>query len=417
MRKAGIPSACGRRSPQGQVLMHCAASFRRAVAVPKRPASTTCRRSSYPNLRGSSTRRSPDTRGTAVSAYTRISSMVQQRRHTPRAKAASVVKGSAKLRLVPKPPSHQGEMRAKVTYPQPPSSPLWRDSFASTALAEIVDRSTHAALARFTIGLSPMTLISAYIDWAAHLAFSPGKQFQLAEKVVKKLLRLARYAGRRATSTEPTEPCIEPLPQDKRFVADAWRNPPYDITHQAFLLMQQWWHSATTGVRGVTPQNEHMVAFGSRQFLDVFSPSNFLLTNPELIQRTQDDAGMNLVRGWQNLIEDWERAAAGSKRVGTEAFEVGRNVALTPGKVIYRNRLMELIQYAPATAKVRPEPVLIVPAWIMKYYILDLSPGNSLVKYLTKQGYTVFMISWKNPGPEDRDSTMEDYRSLGIMAA
>src|SRR5437870_9619605 len=180
-------------------------------------------------------------------------SMVQQRRHTPRAKAASVVRGSAKLRLVAKPPSHQGELRAKVTYPKPPSSPLLRDSFASTALAEIVDRSTHAALARFTIGLSPMTLINAYIDWAAHLAFSPGKEFQLAEKSVKKSLRLARYAARRATSREPMEPCIEPLPQDKRFVAGAWRNPPYDITHQAFLLMQQWWHSATTGVRGVTP--------------------------------------------------------------------------------------------------------------------------------------------------------------------
>jgi polyhydroxyalkanoate synthase len=126
---------------------------------------------------------------------------------------------------------------------------------------------------------------------------------------------------------------------------------------------------------------------------------------------------MNFVGGAQHFIEDWERAVGGKKPAGADAFAVGRDVAVTPGKVIYRNRLIELIQYAPATAEVRPEPVLIVPAWIMKYYILDLSPQNSLVKYLTEQGFTVFMVSWKNPSAEDRDLSMEDYRTLGIMAA
>lgn len=301
--------------------------------------------------------------------------------------------------------------------PAPETPAFLRDSYAATAFAEVLDRSLHAALARFTVGVSPMTLIGAYADWAAHLTYSPGKQLHLAEKAARKWARLASYAARRAASQERCEPCIEPLAQDKRFLAEAWRQPPYDLIYQSFLLAQQWWHNAMTGVRGVNAQNERIVAFGTRQWLDVFSPSNQLLTNPEVLERTRTDLGMNLVRGAQNFLEDWEGALAGRKPVGTEAFRVGHDVAITPGKVVYRNRLIELIQYAPATAEVRPEPVLIVPAWIMKYYILDLSPHNSLVKYLTQKGYTVFMISWKNPGPEDRELSMENYRELGIMAA
>ena len=213
------------------------------------------------------------------------------------------------------------------------------------------------------------------------------------------------------------EPCIAPLPQDRRFLGEAWQKPPFDSIYQGFLLTQQWWHNAMTGVRGVTREHERTVAFATRQFLDILSPSNFLLTNPEVLQRTQKESGMNLMRGFRNAIEDWERSVGGHPPLGAEHFRVGQDVAVTPGKVIYQNRLIEVIQYLPATAKVRPEPVLIVPAWIMKYYILDLSPRNSLVKYLTEQGYTVFMISWKNPGPEDRDLSMEDYRKLGVMAA
>jgi polyhydroxyalkanoate synthase len=294
---------------------------------------------------------------------------------------------------------------------------LLRDSYGATAFAEVLDRSLHAAVARFTAGVSPMTLIGAYADWAAHLAHSPGKELQLAEKAIRKWLRLVTYANRSAFARGGCEPCIEPLPQDRRFRAEAWRRAPYDVVYQSFLLTQQWWHNATTGVHGVNAQHENIVAFGTRQWLDVFSPSNHPLLNPEVVDRTRMEMGMNFVRGAQNFLEDWERMAAGRGRVGTEAFRVGHEIAITPGKVVYRNRLIELIQYAPTTATVRPEPVLIVPAWIMKYYILDLSPGNSLVKYLTAQGYTVFMISWKNPGPADRDLSMEDYRTLGVMAA
>ncbi len=305
-----------------------------------------------------------------------------------------------------------GEPRARALDPEP-----LPDAFGSSAFADALDRSLHAAAARFSTALAPTTLIGAYADWAAHLAAAPGKQLLLAEKVARQWLRVANYATRRAVEREDCAPCIEPLAQDRRFAAEAWRQLPYDLTYQSFLLAQQWWHAATTGVRGVSPEHERMVAFGTRQWLDVFSPSNYLSTNPEVLERTRAEAGMNLLRGARYLAEDIEGAWSGRKAIGAEAFRVGHELAVTPGKVVFRNRLIELIQYAPATATVRPEPVLIVPAWIMRYYILDLSPHNSLVGYLVNQGYTVFMISWKNPGPDDRDLGMEDYRQLGVMAA
>jgi polyhydroxyalkanoate synthase subunit PhaC len=292
-----------------------------------------------------------------------------------------------------------------------------RDSYAVTAIADITDRSLHAAVARFTNGLSPAALADAYLDWATHLAYSPGKRLQLVDKAVRKAVRFANYACRCAMESGKTDLCIEPLPQDKRFVGEDWQSWPYKFIYQAFLLNQQWWHSATTGLRGMSKRHEDMVKFASRQILDMVSPSNFLLTNPEILRQTISKGGMNFVSGFQNLMEDWERAISGKKPVGTEKYAVGRDVAVTPGKVIYRNHLIELIQYAPQTEKVRPEPVVIIPAWIMKYYILDLSPQNSLVRYLTEQGFTVFMVSWRNPGPEDRDLGLDDYRTLGVMAA
>ena len=292
-----------------------------------------------------------------------------------------------------------------------------RDSYATTALADITDRSLNAAVARFTAGLSPAALTYAYLHWATHLAAAPGKRQLLVEKAMRKALRFGNYGLRYALSGGKTGCCIGPLPQDKRFANEAWQQWPYNFIYQGFLLQQQWWHNATTGVRGLSKQHENVVAFTTRQILDTVSPSNFLPTNPELLQHTLKEGGANLLRGWQNFVEDWERAVSGKKQAGAENFVVGRNVAVTPGKVIYRNRLIELIQYAPATEQVRPEPILIVPAWIMKFYILDLSPHNSLVKYLTAQGYTVFMVSWLNPGPDDRDLGMDDYRTLGVMAA
>jgi len=307
----------------------------------------------------------------------------------------------------------RSEPAREVSLPIPPE----RDSYSVTALADVTDRSLHAAVARFTGGMSPAALVAAYLDWATHLTYAPGKRAQLMDKAIRKALRFANFASRYATKGGRLQACIEPLPQDHRFVAEDWQKFPFSFIYQAFLLQQQWWHNATTGIRGVSQRNEDMVEFAARQILDMVAPSNFPLTNPEILSRTIGSGGLNLLRGWQNFVEDAERLVSGKPPIGAEDFRPGRDVAKTPGKVVYRNHLIELIQYAPTTAQVRPEPILIVPAWIMKYYILDLSPHNSLVKYLVDQGFTVFMISWKNPGPEDRDLDLDDYRTLGVMSA
>jgi polyhydroxyalkanoate synthase len=278
------------------------------------------------------------------------------------------------------------------------------------------DRPLHAAIARLTAGLSPAALFQAYADWAQHLLFSPDKQLELAEESVRNWMQFLEYCPK-ALIAPDCEACIELAPNDKRFAGDAWHGWPFNAMSQGFLFTQQWWHYATTGVKGVSVHHEDVVSFVSRQMLDVVSPANFLLTNPEVLETTFQQGGTNLVRGAMNFWEDQRRVVEGKKPVGAEAFQVGRDVAVTPGKVVARNRLMELIQYAPATDRVYREPVLIVPAWIMKYYILDLSPANSLVKFLVDQGHTVFILSWKNPTGEDRDLSMDDYRRLGVMAA
>ena len=283
--------------------------------------------------------------------------------------------------------------------------------------AEAIDRTMKFNLSRFTVGLAPAALAGAYLDWLINLSASPGKQVQLFEDGARAAARLAHHISCCLLLPGRIEPCVTPRANDKRFVAPEWQQWPFNAIHQAFLLGQQWWDEATTGVRGVTRQHEREVSFGARQMLDMFSPANFVLTNPIVLNRTLAEGGANLVRGWMNFLEDWERASSGRPPVGIERFKVGENIAVTPGRVVFRNRLIELIQYEPTTPRVRPEPVLIVPAWIMKYYILDLSPENSLVRYLVGQGFTVFMISWNNPDSEDRDLGMEDYRTLGVMAA
>jgi polyhydroxyalkanoate synthase len=301
--------------------------------------------------------------------------------------------------------------------PRAASGPvIWREEVLGSEAFRSIDRMSEALIAQATGGFSPAAIALASFDWWLHLAAAPGKRMELANKAFRKSARLLAYCS--AACRDPNAPeCISPLPGDNRFSAKAWKQPPYCFWAQAFLLNQQWWHNVTHEVPGVSPHHQDVVSFIARQMLDVFSPSNLPFANPEIIRKTAETGGTNLVQGFQNWLEDVSRIATGRPAVGREQFVVGRDVAITPGKVIYRNDLIELIQYTPVTQNVTAEPVLIVPAWIMKYYILDLSPQNSLIRYLVERGHTVFCISWLNPDAEDRDLTMSDYRRKGVMAA
>ena len=291
--------------------------------------------------------------------------------------------------------------------------------FSATAMADRVDPPFHAALARRFASLSPAAGLLAASDWALHLAASPGKCMDLARLAMHQSGELAEYARERMTAgaDQQARLGVQPAVEDRRFRAPEWQQWPFNYLHQSFLFKQQWWAAATHGVQGVEKHHENMVAFAARQWLDMFSPGNQLATNPVVLQRTLQQGGANLLRGALNAADDLQRLAADQGPAGVEDFVVGRDVGITPGKVVLKNRLMELIQYTPTTATVHPEPILIVPAWIMKYYILDLSPHNSLIRYLVDQGYTVFCLSWKNPGYEDRDLGMDDYLELGFHAA
>lgn len=281
---------------------------------------------------------------------------------------------------------------------------------------EPLDQPLKHALARMANGISPASVAMAYADWLVHLAVSPAKHAELAGSAWRKALTWSHYATHNWRGE--CERCIEPLPQDKRFTPREWQESPLAAAlSQAFLLHERWWNEAATGVRGVSQHHEDLVAFTLRQFVDMWSPSNFVATNPQVLKETVATGGANLVNGWRNWSRDALAVLAGGPPRGVEAFRPGAAVAVTPGKVVFRNHLIELLQYEAATDEVQAEPVLIVPSWIMKYYILDLTPADSLVRYLVSQGHTVFMLSWRNPGSEDRDLGMEDYLQLGPLAA
>lgn len=313
--------------------------------------------------------------------------------------------------------------------PSAPTKPHWQpleekgraDHEVYDFQFDYLDRFLRAALSRFTLGLSPHAVGAAWFDWALHLSRSPGRQVDLFFAALSIEARLIHYATACALANlsedaRPPEPPFKPRPDDRRFANPAWAKPPACLLMQRFLAVEAWWALATSPIRGMAPKHVDRVAFMARQLLDVVAPANHPLLNPLIADRTLSEGGRNLMRGAVNLFEDIGRELSGHRPRGAEAFSVGRDLAATPGTVVFRNHIFELIQYRATTAEVHREPVLIVPAWIMKYYILDLRPENSLVRYLVAQGHTVFMMSWRNPEPDDRDLSLDDYRRA-VMAA
>ncbi len=276
------------------------------------------------------------------------------------------------------------------------------------------DRALRAMTAKVTAGMSPHSSAAAWSDYLLHLARAPGRQLELARDAMERGLRLMGQVSGRG---EPWAP----RPDDHRFDHEGWNSPPFSIWKQGFLAAEDWWTEATRELRGMHPKNAQRVAFAVRQLLDMNSPSNSPLMNPEILLRTMQTAGRNMLAGTRNFSTDTMQDIAGTEDDAPATYEVGRNLACTPGQVVFRNDLFELLQYSPqtatATATVRAEPILIVPAWIMKYYILDLSQTNSLIAYLVGQGFTVFAISWCNPTADQRELSLEDYRKRGVMEA
>lgn len=286
-------------------------------------------------------------------------------------------------------------------------------------IAKSIDDAFHTHLAKANKGFSPISLSLAYADWAMHLAASPGRQMLLAQHAIS--------LGRQAlTNTLQREPDVDvdgkPVRElDSRFSDAGWNQWPFNALKEGFKASDAWWRESTE-VEGVSKHNHHMVNFFTRQGLDAMSPSNYAATNPEVLRQGKETMGQSWIKGYQNYAKDVQeyqkaRRSADGDQLKSLDFEVGKDVAITPGKVVFRNHLIELIQYTPTTKKVYPEPVLIVPSCILKYYILDLSPGNSMVRYLVGQGHTVFMISWRNPDASDRDVGMQDYLQMGVMEA
>jgi polyhydroxyalkanoate synthase len=308
-------------------------------------------------------------------------------------------------------PSSPPHLRPALKAVEPPSE----EYLAEPVPLANYDRAIRAAVARASRGIAWPSLVSAWADWYWHLAAAPGKQMELASKAQRKASRFGLYALECAQGDAAA--CIEPLPQDRRFVDARWQETPFNLIYQSFLLAQQWLWNATNHVTGVSRHHERMVTFTARQALDVVSPTNFVWTNPEVLARTAETGGANLAQGAIDWWRDALAAFAGRPRTDGVTFRPGQEVAVTPGRVVLRNDLIELIQYAPGTPTVYAQPIVIVPSPILKYYILDLSPHNSLVSYLVGRGHTVYMLSWRNPDVRDRELGVDHYLRLGIRAA
>lgn len=282
---------------------------------------------------------------------------------------------------------------------------------------DVIDRASRAAMARLTSGVSPYAAMAAWMDWGLHLSRAPGRQAELAELARDSALRLMMGPLLPDDGGDGLGSAFSPGSEDHRFDHAGWAMHPFKWWMQSYLATERFWDEAAQTIRGMRPGSGPRVGFMARQMLDAISPSNVAPLNPEVLERTRTEKGANLIAGWKAWLEDAAYEATHTPHPHESNYKPGENIACTVGKVVFRNRLMELIQYAPTTETVRPEPILIVPAWIMKYYILDLSARNSLIKYLVDRGHTVFCISWTNPDESLRDVSLDDYRREGVMGA
>ncbi len=293
------------------------------------------------------------------------------------------------------------------------------------SMADIAERSQRIVgdwlerQSKTTPNADPLNIGRAFMEMTARLMQNPARLVQAQLGFWQDYVTLWQNTTRRLMGID-TGPVIAADPKDKRFKDEAWQQSEvFDFIKQSYLLSARYVHDVVGHVDGLDTKTAKKVDFYSRQFVDAMSPSNFVLTNPEVLRRTAETGGENLLRGLNNLLTDLERGRGklSIRMTDTEAFRLGDNIAVSPGKVIYQNELMQLIQYAPATKSVLQRPLLIVPPWINKFYILDLRPKNSFVRYAVSQGHTVFMISWVNPDESLSDAGFEDYMHKGIFAA
>ncbi len=297
----------------------------------------------------------------------------------------------------------------------------------SQAIAKIAERSQRLVSEflerqqneRSGATLDPLNIGSAFLEMTAHMMADPGKLVQAQMNLWQDYMMLWQSTTRRLLG-EPAEPVIEPEAGDRRFKDTDWdENQLFDFIKQSYLLSARWMQSTVGEVEGMDTKTAKKVDFYTRQFVDAMAPSNFVMTNPEVLRATMESGGENLVRGLENLLEDLERGKGrlAIKMTDTEAFELGGNIAVTPGKVVFQTDLMQLIQYAPTTKKVHKRPLLVIPPWINKYYILDLREKNSFVRWATEEGFTVFIVSWVNPDEKLTNKSFEDYMVEGPLAA
>ncbi|HNS93896.1 MAG TPA: class I poly(R)-hydroxyalkanoic acid synthase, partial [Thauera sp.] len=262
-------------------------------------------------------------------------------------------------------------------------------------------------------------IAQAFMDMMAKLLSNPYKLAQAQMNLVWDYFSLWQHSMMRFAGLNAA-PVAAPEKSDKRFKDEEWEQHfLFDFIKQSYLIAARHIHDTVSCVDGLDDQTQKKVNFYTRQYIDALSPSNFAMTNPEVFRETVKSHGQNLLKGLNNLLRDVEDGGGNLrvKMTDTSAFELGKNVATTPGKVVFQTEMMQLLQYTPSTDKVLKKPLLIVPPWINKFYILDLREKNSYIKWAVDQGHTVFVISWVNPDERLAEKSFDAYVQEGVVAA